>query len=130
LLPSWARSALAVVGLPALYFYVRRVLAARKLARTGIGKGAPGFITAGTRRLAVTPELAARLRRGETVTPEEIEAAQKAAAAYADGGASSSSASATPDMPTETSRSTAAENEWLPDNLKNTTKRKPKGKRG
>lgn len=39
-----------------------------------------GFIT-NTRKLKVTPEIAARLRRGEQVSPEEIDAAVRAAEA-------------------------------------------------
>ncbi|SPO23447.1 uncharacterized protein UTRI_02126 [Ustilago trichophora] len=42
--------------------------------KTGLGRGAPGFQT-GVKRMAVTPEIAARMRAGEQVTAEEIEAA-------------------------------------------------------
>lgn len=69
-----------LVLLPLGYYYVRRYLAARKLARTGIGRGAPGFQT-GVKRIAVTPEIAARLRAGEQVSTEEIEAAVEKARA-------------------------------------------------
>ncbi|PWZ01926.1 hypothetical protein BCV70DRAFT_157528 [Testicularia cyperi] len=41
---------------------------------TGLGRGAPGFQT-GVKRMAVTPEIAARMRAGEQVSAEEIEAA-------------------------------------------------------
>lgn len=54
----------------------------RPPSKTGFGKGAPGFMT-NTRQIRVTPEIAARLRRGEQVSPEEIDAAVKAAEAAA-----------------------------------------------
>ncbi|GAK63775.1 uncharacterized protein PAN0_003c1983 [Moesziomyces antarcticus] len=41
--------------------------------KTGLGRGAPGFQT-GVKRVAVTPEIAARMRAGEQVSAEEIEA--------------------------------------------------------
>ncbi|KAG9082129.1 hypothetical protein FS749_007088 [Ceratobasidium sp. UAMH 11750] len=51
----------------------------RPPSKTGFGKGAPGFMT-NVRKVAITPEIAERLRRGEEVTPEEIAAAQAEAA--------------------------------------------------
>ncbi|QRV72222.1 hypothetical protein RhiJN_15163 [Ceratobasidium sp. AG-Ba] len=51
----------------------------RPPSKTGFGKGAPGFMT-NVRKVAITPELAERLRRGEEVSPEEIAAAQEEAA--------------------------------------------------
>ncbi|CCF53058.1 hypothetical protein NDA18_003136 [Ustilago nuda] len=42
--------------------------------KTGLGRGAPGFQT-GVKRMAVTPEIAARMRAGEQVSQEEIEEA-------------------------------------------------------
>ncbi|KAL1747178.1 hypothetical protein HDZ31DRAFT_32431 [Schizophyllum fasciatum] len=59
-------------------WYARKWYLADKLKRTGIGKGAPGFQT-GIRQVRITPEIAARLRRGEEVSPAEIEAASRAA---------------------------------------------------
>ena len=41
-------------------------------------KTAPGFQTS-VKRIRVTPEIAARIRRGEEVSPEEIEAASRKA---------------------------------------------------
>lgn len=41
---------------------------------TGIGRGAPGFQT-GVKRVAIPPELAARIRAGEDVSAEEVTAA-------------------------------------------------------
>ncbi|EDR01748.1 uncharacterized protein LACBIDRAFT_310529 [Laccaria bicolor S238N-H82] len=55
-------------------YFTRRWYVARRLRVHGIGKGAPGFQT-NVRQLRVTPEIAARLRRGEKVSPEEIAAA-------------------------------------------------------
>jgi len=60
----------------------------RPPSKTGFGKGAPGFMT-NTRQIKVTPDIAARLRRGEQVSPEEIDAAVKAAEAALSGVASS-----------------------------------------
>ncbi|KAL1702106.1 hypothetical protein EV121DRAFT_293663 [Schizophyllum commune] len=59
-------------------WYARKWYLADKLKRTGIGKGAPGFQT-GVRQVRITPEIAERLRRGEDVSPAEIEAASRAA---------------------------------------------------
>jgi hypothetical protein len=44
--------------------------------KTGIGKGAPGFQT-GVKRIAVPPEIIARIRAGEEVSAEEITRAQE-----------------------------------------------------
>lgn len=105
-------------------FLVRSRLAARKLARTGIGRGAPGFQTS-VRRIAVTPAIAARLRAGEQVSPEEIAAAQAAMTADAAGA-----------MPAEERKdqkettSNAAENEWLPEGLKKASKGDTKVRKG
>ena len=44
--------------------------------KTGIGKGAPGFTT-NVRKVAVPPEIMARIRAGEQVSGEEITAAQE-----------------------------------------------------
>ncbi|GJJ08139.1 hypothetical protein Clacol_002347 [Clathrus columnatus] len=71
---SWYFLPLVPLILLPIGYYVRRYLAARKLAKTGIGRGAPGFQT-GVKRIAVTPEIAARLKAGEQVSTEEIEAA-------------------------------------------------------
>jgi hypothetical protein len=128
-----------LLTLPPLYIYVSRARAARRLKETGIGKGAPGFLTS-VKRVAVTPEIAARIRRGETVTPEEIEASQRAVAAAAvaresnageKGQVTSSEVSSTVPSSIQRQESSASDsNEWLPDHLKNSnTPRKSKGKR-
>lgn len=43
----------------------------KEVERTGIGRGAKGFMT-GTKRVALPVHLAARVRLGEYVSPEEI----------------------------------------------------------
>ncbi|GLB45541.1 hypothetical protein LshimejAT787_2301010 [Lyophyllum shimeji] len=52
-------------------YFIRKWYLARRLRLYGIGKGAPGFQT-NVRSVRVTPEIAARIRRGEHVSPEEI----------------------------------------------------------
>lgn len=44
--------------------------------KTGLGRGAPGFQT-NVRRVAVPPEIMARIRAGEDVSAEEITKAQE-----------------------------------------------------
>ncbi|KAF4616927.1 hypothetical protein D9613_008560 [Agrocybe pediades] len=69
------------VALPPVFlisaYYIRKWYLARRLKLYGIGKGAPGFQT-NVGRVRVTPEIAARIRRGENVSPQEIEAASRA----------------------------------------------------
>lgn len=43
--------------------------------KTGLGRGAPGFQT-NIKRIAVPPEIMARIRAGEDVSADEITAAQ------------------------------------------------------
>ncbi|KAH0586481.1 hypothetical protein H2248_007713 [Termitomyces sp. 'cryptogamus'] len=52
-------------------YYARKWYNARQLRVHGIGKGAPGFQT-NVRKVRITPEIAARLQRGENVSPQEI----------------------------------------------------------
>ncbi|SCZ89844.1 BZ3500_MvSof-1268-A1-R1_Chr9g10615 [Microbotryum saponariae] len=40
--------------------------------KTGLGKGAPGFTTAGTRKVALPAHLVARIKSGEDVSAEEV----------------------------------------------------------
>lgn len=86
---------------------------------------APGFQT-NVRRIRVTPEIAARLRRGEEVSPDEIAAASAKAEADERNGTVSSFSPPEP----QTQEPTASEpiNEWLPPSL-NTPKKRAKGKR-
>jgi hypothetical protein len=86
---------------------------------------APGFQT-GVKRIRVTPEIAARIRRGEEVSPEEI----ARAAAEAEMGEARRVPDDTPVPRNETKSETKSEavNEWLPENV-TTPKKKGKGKR-
>ncbi|KIM42291.1 hypothetical protein M413DRAFT_444719 [Hebeloma cylindrosporum] len=76
-LPSLLWITIPPVVLLSAYF-VRKWYLARRLKLYGIGKGAPGFQT-NVRQVRVTPEIAARIRKGEDVSPAEIEAASRAA---------------------------------------------------
>ncbi|KAG6853825.1 hypothetical protein C0991_001071 [Blastosporella zonata] len=126
---------------------------ARQLRLYGIGKGgqqqspsfqftlpnnltAPGFQT-NVRRVRVTPEIAARIRRGENVSPDEIARAAKEA----------EEREPPPSPPpfnslagrgvveevqlqqeTETEREERERNEWLPESI-TTPKKRSKGKK-
>ncbi|KAJ9478002.1 hypothetical protein PHBOTO_001568 [Pseudozyma hubeiensis] len=79
--------------------------------KTGLGRGAPGFQT-GVKRMAVTPEIAARMRAGEQVSAEEIEAAL--AKAQSQSGASSTAV-----------RNPNVDQDWLPQGRSS-----PAGKKG
>jgi hypothetical protein len=107
-------SVVSLLTLPPLYWYISRTLAARKLEKTG-------------KRVAVPPEIVARLRRGEDVSPEEIEAAQKAAAARSQQATTEHAPQPTPSNAVVTPADES--NEWLPDNIKATPTRKTKGRR-
>lgn len=76
------------------------------------------------KRVAVTPEIAARLRRGEHVSPEEIAACQES------NSGPSTDKPAGQDTPQDDSKESELDNEWLPDELKAKNKRKPGAKRG
>ncbi|SNX82928.1 uncharacterized protein MEPE_01634 [Melanopsichium pennsylvanicum] len=68
---------LIIVGAVASHFFgagKKRSYTGKYDPKTGLGRGAPGFQT-GVKRVAVTPEIAARMRAGEQVSAEEIEAA-------------------------------------------------------
>lgn len=64
-------NSIPLVVLPAAVVAVRQQQAAQLLKDKGIGRGAPGFQT-GVKKLAVSKEVAEKLRRGETVTDEEL----------------------------------------------------------
>jgi hypothetical protein len=113
------------LAIPPIYIYISRTLTARKLKKTGIGKGAPGFLTS-VKKVAVTPEIAARLRRGEHVSPEEIAACQNPSAAVSQ---QSPIVTASPPSTEDAPPKADDSNEWLPEHVKNTPKRKPKSKR-
>ncbi|KIY47746.1 hypothetical protein FISHEDRAFT_44844, partial [Fistulina hepatica ATCC 64428] len=109
-------------------YFVRKWYLARKLQVHGIGKGAPGFQTS-VRRVRITPEIAARIQRGEEVSPEEIAAASAQAEKEAASGQAPLSPSLFRDIIEVDHRSPAAEkpplrdNEWLPDNIVKPKKR-------
>ncbi|KAF8899807.1 hypothetical protein CPB84DRAFT_1780032 [Gymnopilus junonius] len=122
-------------------YYVRKWYLARQLNLYGIGKGAPGFQT-NVRRVRVTPEIAARIRRGEDVSPAEIEAASRAADEEEERQKLSSSPnSASPvvglprgvieerdDRHSINGKENGSVNEWLPESITKPSKRK-KGRR-
>ncbi|PPQ66968.1 hypothetical protein CVT26_009999 [Gymnopilus dilepis] len=122
-------------------YYVRKWYLARRLKLYGIGKGAPGFQT-GVRRVRVTPEIAARIRRGEEVTPEEIEAASRAADEEEERQKLSPSSKPAPspvglprgvieerdDRHLINRKENEIDNEWLPESITKPAKRK-KGRR-
>ncbi|KAE8224272.1 hypothetical protein CF319_g2810 [Tilletia indica] len=101
--------------------------------KTGIGRGAPGFQT-GVKRVAVPAALAARIRAGEQVSPEEIEAAQREAAEAAAKGATigTSSSMSGGGGGVEQRRSQPVEpvNEWLPEGLQGGPRKVGKKKGG
>ncbi|KAJ3930823.1 MAG: hypothetical protein NXY57DRAFT_1049303 [Lentinula lateritia] len=104
-------------------YVTRKWYLARRLRLHGIGKGAPGFQT-NVRRIRVTPEIAARIRRGEEVSPDEI----AAASAKAEAGDVTSAISSSPKTEAQTSSSVEPVNEWLPQSII-TPKKRAKGKR-
>ena len=106
-------------------YFVRKWYLARKLRLYGIGKGAPGFQT-GVKRIRVTPEIAARIRRGEEVSPEEI--ARAAAEAELSEARRVPDETPVPRDEKESEAKSEAVNEWLPENI-TTPKKKAKGKR-
>ncbi|KAF8962281.1 hypothetical protein BDZ97DRAFT_1920568 [Flammula alnicola] len=129
-------------------YYVRKWYLARRLRLYGIGKGAAGFQT-NVRRVRVTPDIAARIRRGEDVSPAEIEAASRAAdereaaegKSATNGSAESNSQPFQGGLPRgiieerddrhlikEEEETASSSNEWLPDSITKPSKRK-KGRR-
>ncbi|GAA5823922.1 hypothetical protein JCM5353_007337 [Sporobolomyces roseus] len=66
-----------ILSVPALYFTYGVILRLTQGPQktynptTGIGRGAPGFQT-GVKKVAIPPELAARIRAGEDVSAEEV----------------------------------------------------------
>ncbi|KIY69319.1 hypothetical protein CYLTODRAFT_372904 [Cylindrobasidium torrendii FP15055 ss-10] len=101
-------------------YFARKWYLAHKLRTTGIGKGAPGFQT-NVRRVRVTADVAARIQRGEQVSPDEI-AASIARAQREDESAANSTSTSAKSPPTPPPE---PENEWLPQNL-SSGKKQPK----
>ncbi|KAH8825303.1 hypothetical protein DL96DRAFT_175935 [Flagelloscypha sp. PMI_526] len=122
-------------------FWIRKWYLARQLRLYGIGKGAKGFQT-NVRQVRITPEIRARIERGENVSAEEIAAAAEKAAkepkqsmpampfrdivevneSQGTGGYSSLKDT----KPSTTT--TNVDNEWLPDSISQPKKR-TKGKK-
>ncbi|KAJ7134506.1 hypothetical protein C8R44DRAFT_870133 [Mycena epipterygia] len=113
-------------------YFARKWYLARRLRLHGIGKGAPGFQT-NVRKIRVPPELMARIRRGEDVSPDEI------AAASARMDAEEREGSTTPaplpqskktEEPKPVAKDTPSEpvNEWLPEGI-TAPKKRSKGKK-
>ncbi|THU77731.1 hypothetical protein K435DRAFT_79646 [Dendrothele bispora CBS 962.96] len=105
-----------------------------KATSSAIGKGAPGFQTS-VRRIRVTPEIAARIRRGEEVSPDEIakasaemDAREEAERDGSTGPTSEGSSTSTSSSRTVTPAAPTSTNEWLPESVTNPKKR-AKGKR-
>ncbi|KAG6849922.1 hypothetical protein H0H93_003633 [Arthromyces matolae] len=113
-------------------YYARKWYKARQLRLYGIGKGAPGFQT-NVRQVRVTPEIAARIRRGEDVSPEEI-----ARAAASESIANNESQPYNPlagrgvveevQLGQTIASSTTTDNEWLPESI-TSPKKRGKGKK-
>ncbi|KAJ7254825.1 hypothetical protein C8J57DRAFT_1656892 [Mycena rebaudengoi] len=112
------------------YFARKWYLTRRRLH--GIGKGAPGFQT-NVRKIRVPPELMARIRRGDDVSPHEIVAASaRMDAEKRDGPISPQDISSEPKKketkPPEKEPPSEPVNEWLPENIAGPKKRS-KGKK-
>ncbi|EFI27219.1 hypothetical protein CC1G_15047 [Coprinopsis cinerea okayama7 len=147
-LPSMLWVAVPSVLLVSAYF-VRKWYLSYRLKVHGIGRGAKGFQT-NVRQVRVTPEIAERLRRGEEVSPEEIAAAAAKMEELERQGKAPAPAPRPPPVfedekpfydsrtprPPSPPRGTPSkktndnvDNEWLPDTVTKTTKRKTRGKK-
>ncbi|KAJ7211495.1 hypothetical protein B0H12DRAFT_1242603 [Mycena haematopus] len=114
-------------------YFVRKWYLARRLRVHGIGKGAPGFQT-GVRKIRVPPELMARIRAGEDVSPDEIAAASARMEAE-ERGESDRSHLKSQENRNETKTKTVVNevpsdpaNEWLPEGI-TAPKKRSKGKK-
>ncbi|KAF7346144.1 hypothetical protein MSAN_01841200 [Mycena sanguinolenta] len=114
-------------------YFVRKWYLARRLRVHGIGKGAPGFQTS-VRKIRVPPELMARIRAGEDVSPDEIAAASARMEAEERG---ESVPEPTKSKKTESKTKSKAvvndvpsdpANEWLPEGI-TAPKKRAKGKK-
>ncbi|KAK7048229.1 hypothetical protein R3P38DRAFT_2868118, partial [Favolaschia claudopus] len=109
-------------------YFVRKWYLARRLRVHGIGKGAPGFQT-NVRKVRVSPEIMARIRAGEDVSPDEIAAASARMEAEERGEAvpepkKPETKTKTTPLPTPSESA----NEWLPEGI-TTPKKRAKGKK-
>ncbi|KAJ6508976.1 hypothetical protein C8R45DRAFT_969469 [Mycena sanguinolenta] len=114
-------------------YFIRKWYLARRLRVHGIGKGAPGFQTS-VRKIRVPPELMARIRAGEDVSPDEIAAASARMEAEERGESvpepiskgkkteSKTKPKAVVDVPSDSA------NEWLPEGI-TAPKKRAKGKK-
>jgi len=101
---------LLVLLVPVLFLIYRSIKSrqkARLLKEKGIGRGAAGFQT-NVRRIAVPPEIAARIRRGEQVSAEEITEAQERAKRQEEGANGEAAAG----------KKSKVDDEWLPASAK------------
>ncbi|KAF9265329.1 hypothetical protein L218DRAFT_860551, partial [Marasmius fiardii PR-910] len=106
-------------------WFARKWYNAYQLKVHGIGKGAPGFQT-NVRRIRVTPEIAARIKRGEEVSPEEIAAASALAEQQENQSDPPKQDSPKPTIQEPAASSSA--NEWLPESV-TTPKKRGKGRK-
>lgn len=88
---------------------------------------APGFQT-NVRRLRVTPDIAARLRRGEEVSPEEIAASSVRAEEEERRGADATPPESKREEPKKKDAPSEPTNEWLPESI-TAPKKRAKGKK-
>ncbi|KAF8636222.1 hypothetical protein AX17_003708 [Amanita inopinata Kibby_2008] len=105
-------------------YFIRKWYLARRLKVHGIGKGAPGFQT-NVKRIRITPDIAARLRRGEEVSPEEIAGASARAEKMFESDSEKAGASMGGETAVEKPASEENVNEWLPESV---TKPKKRGR--
>ncbi|KAF8333665.1 hypothetical protein F5887DRAFT_1139855 [Amanita rubescens] len=111
-------------------YFARKWYLAWRLKKHGIGKGAPGFQT-NVKKIRVIPDIAARIRRGEEVSPEEIaEAAARAEKMRRGDQDTSSSILDRPPLVERVEKladsdKDSSANEWLPESV---TKPKKRGK--
>ncbi|KAL0578563.1 hypothetical protein V5O48_003413 [Marasmius crinis-equi] len=108
-------------------WFARKWYKSYQLKTHGIGKGAPGFQT-NVRRIRVTPEIAARIRRGEAVSPEEIAAASALAEQQENQSSATSQDPPASVKHVQETSTTSSTNEWLPDSV-TSPKRRGKGKK-
>ncbi|KAJ7758553.1 hypothetical protein DFH07DRAFT_741643 [Mycena maculata] len=115
-------------------YLVRKWYLARRLRVHGIGKGAPGFQT-NVRKIRVPPELMARIRRGEDVSPDEIaaasarmEAQEREGSAPSDPIPQSKKTESKPKPKPVAETPSEPVNEWLPEGI-TSPKKRSKGKK-
>ncbi|KAJ7164561.1 hypothetical protein C8R43DRAFT_878818 [Mycena crocata] len=108
-------------------YFVRKWYLARRLRLHGIGKGAPGFQT-NVRKVRVSPEIMARIRRGEDVSPDEIAAASARMEAEERNGPAASPPPLSKKAEPKVEAPSEPVNEWLPEGI-SAPKKRSKGKK-